>query len=102
MTPGFRRDAQQRVDRIRAFSDELAELEGTGVLSLTPEQRAAVEQHHASLIADLTSRFDVDATESQKRVSWGMRIASLTLRYDSRHQPWVTGVRLLDPGDSSR
>lgn len=77
MTPGFRRDAQQRVDRIRAFREEIAELEGAGVLSLTPEQRAAVEQHHASLIADLTSRFDVDATESQKRVSWGMRIASL-------------------------
>lgn len=77
MDPSAKREAQQRVDRIGVFRRELAGLEHEGVLSLTPEQRQKLDQHHEAVIADLGRRFDIDATESQKRVSWAMRIASL-------------------------
>jgi hypothetical protein len=72
-----RRQAQQRVDRIRAFREELSELERERGLELTPEQRAGLEAHHQRLLAELTTRFDVDATAAGKRISWGLRIASL-------------------------
>jgi len=72
-----RRQAQQRVDRIHAFQGELSDLEREHGLELTPEQRAGLEEHHRRLLAELTARFDVDATASGKRIAWGMRVASL-------------------------
>jgi hypothetical protein len=71
-----KREAQQRADRIRAFREELAELEREGALTLDAAQRAALESHLKSTLAALAERFDIDASESQKQVSWGMRIAS--------------------------
>jgi len=71
------RKAQQRVDRIRAFREELAELERERALTLTPEQRTRLEAHLEGSLAGLTAQFDVDVTESGKRISWGVRIASL-------------------------
>lgn len=69
-------DAQRRADRIQAFHEELAELEREGVLSLAAEQRRRLDQHHYALLKSLAARFDVDTTQSEKRISWAMRLAS--------------------------
>jgi hypothetical protein len=71
------RNAQQRVDRINALREELAQLEREEALVLTPEQQSGLSVHYARLLADLTQQYDVDVTESGKRVSWGMRITAL-------------------------
>jgi uncharacterized membrane protein len=71
-----KREAQQRADRIRAFRAELAELEREGALTLDAAERATLESHLQRTLAALAERFDVDTTESQKQISWGMRIAS--------------------------
>ncbi len=71
-----KRQAQERANRIAAFRDELAQLEREGALALTPGQRQDVEKHLSATLAELERRFDIDTTESQKRISWGMRIAS--------------------------
>lgn len=69
--------AQARVDRMRAFRDELAALEREGVVVLEPQTHERVDAHHAALADELRARFDVDIDESRKRLSLGMRIASL-------------------------
>lgn len=74
---GARQDAQRRVDRIDAFTRELAELERAGVLSLTEEERGRVGRYHADLLAALGRQFDVDRTEGQRQMTLGMRVASL-------------------------
>lgn len=71
-----KRDAQQRADSLRAFRAELERLEREGVLTLTEEQRTAVHRHVDETLAGLARQFDIDSTESQKQLSWGMRIAS--------------------------
>ena len=59
MAPGTaKRDAQQRADRIRTIREGLAELAREGVLVLTPEQRAAVEDHLSRELAGLASQFE--------------------------------------------
>lgn len=70
-------EAQQRADQIEAFSRELGELDREGVLALAPEDRARVDAHHARLLERLAGRFDVDRSERQRRMSLGMRVASL-------------------------
>ncbi|HUJ22321.1 MAG TPA: hypothetical protein VLX58_12395 [Bryobacteraceae bacterium] len=69
-------EAQQRADRIRAFREELVELEHEGALRLNVAQRETLESYLQQTLADLAKRFDVDTTASQKQISWGMRIAS--------------------------
>ena len=69
-------EAQKRADRVRAFREELAELEREGALTLDEAQRAGLESHLLRLSAELAERFDIDTTEGQKQISWGMRIAS--------------------------
>jgi uncharacterized membrane protein len=71
-----KRDAQHRADRIRAFREELAALEREGAIALTAEQRQRLEIHLEETLAALARQFDIDTTESQRQVSWGMRIAS--------------------------
>jgi len=71
-----KREAQRRADRIRAFREELAELEREGVLTLDAAQRAALESHLQRTVAALAERFDIDASESQKQISWGLRIVA--------------------------
>ena len=71
-----KREAQRRVDRIRAFREELAALRREGVVVLDAEQQARLDEHLQQTLAALATRFDVDTTESQKQISWGMRIAS--------------------------
>jgi len=69
--------AQQRADQIEAFTHELGELEREGVLRLEPGDRARIGDYHARLLERLAGSFDVDRTERQRRMSLGMRIASL-------------------------
>jgi uncharacterized membrane protein len=71
-----KQQAQQRADRIRAFRAELAELEREGALTLDDAGRARLETHLDRTLAALAERFDIDTSESQKQISWGMRFAS--------------------------
>jgi len=73
---GDRTVAQRAADRIRTLRQELADGEVEAVLALTPDQRSRFEEWSSARLATLAERFDVDTTASQKRVSWGMRIAS--------------------------
>lgn len=72
-----RKRAQARVDRIVSFKAELAELEREQALVLSAEQRTGLEAHIERLLATLSREFGVDATESARRISWGMRVAAL-------------------------
>lgn len=72
-----RKAAQQRVDRIALFKAELQQLETEGALKLTPEQSARLQDHVHALLARLRADYGVDATDTARRVSWGMRVASL-------------------------
>jgi uncharacterized membrane protein len=76
-TKGSKADAQRRADQVGAFSRELAELEREGVVALSPDQRAAIQRHHAGLLASLARQYDVDRTEPQRQMALGMRVASL-------------------------
>ena len=68
--------AQRRADRIRAFRAEMAQLEDEGALALSSEQRASLEAHLDATLRDLAARYDVDTSDRDRQVSWGMRIAS--------------------------
>jgi uncharacterized membrane protein len=71
-----REDAQRRVDRIRAFREELAELEGLGVVALDAGQGERLRRFHEEAVASLAARFDVDSNEAERRLSLGMRVVS--------------------------
>src|SRR5437899_2788400 len=68
--------AQKRADLIRAFRDELRNLEADRILVLPDEQRARLTRYHDETLRGLARDFDVDTTDAQKQMSWGMRIAS--------------------------
>ena len=74
--PLNRAAAQQRADRLRILNEELDRLELEGVVILSEPQRAAVSEHIGSTLRGLAEQFDIDTTESEKSVSWGMRIAA--------------------------
>ena len=71
-----RTEAQQSADRIRLLRQELATPELQRVLDLSPEQQRRFDEWSRAQLAQLAERFDVDTSVSQKRASWGMRIAS--------------------------
>ena len=71
-----KRDAQQQADRLRIFRQVLDELSRDGVLTLSPEQEARLDRHMEATLAALARQYDIDTTESQKQVSWGMRVAA--------------------------
>jgi hypothetical protein len=71
-----RDDAQRRADQIAAFRAEAAELAREGV-RLDPEQAAAVAAHHDRVLQELARDFDVDRGAAARRMSIGMRLASL-------------------------
>src|SRR5580700_2245669 len=71
-----RRKAQERADRLRIFRQELEELERQQILTLTEEQRTRVEPFLDRTLLDLARQYDIDVSESQKRLSLGMRIVS--------------------------
>ncbi|MEJ2552689.1 MAG: DUF2157 domain-containing protein [Gammaproteobacteria bacterium] len=68
--------AQHRADRIKAFNTELAQLARDGVVTLSAEQSRAVDEYHAALLARYSVAYDIDKTQQEKQLSWGMRIAS--------------------------
>jgi hypothetical protein len=70
-------EAQRRVDRIQAFRDELVELESALGPVLEPAARARVAEHHDRVLERLKGAFDIDATETERQLSLGMRVASL-------------------------
>lgn len=72
-----REQAQQRADDIRRFRRELARLEQEQVLQLEQTQRSALEQHQHALLDDYRQRFDIDHDDQARRLSLGMRVASL-------------------------
>lgn len=72
-----RAEAQERADRIAAFRQELADLERDGVLCLGEDDRGRLDAHHGALLERLAARFDVDRSERQRRMSLGMRVATL-------------------------
>ncbi len=72
-----RDEAQKRADRIRAFREELSEIERDGALSLTPEQREAVRKYHSGLLGELARAYDVDRSAAERDLSLGMRIVAL-------------------------
>ncbi len=69
-------EAQQSADRIRLLRQELATPELQRVLDLSPEQQRRFEEWSQEQLTALAQQFDVDTNISQKRASWGMRIAS--------------------------
>src|SRR6266498_1794372 len=71
-----RAQAQERVDRIKAFQEELGYLEREHILVLNDDQRQRLQQHHQEALAELARLFDVDTSATQKQMSMGMRIAS--------------------------
>jgi hypothetical protein len=71
-----RAEAQARADRIREFERELRQLEADGVLQLPEETRRRLRDHHAGLLDGLRRRFDIDTSDTERQMSWGMRIAS--------------------------
>ncbi len=69
--------AAERRDRILAFRAELVELERGQVLILTAEQRSRLDAHLEAELAALSRPSGAAALESARRISWGMRIATL-------------------------
>ncbi len=72
-----RTEAQRRVDRIRAFREELAALEAEGILRLPQPDGQALATYHGALLREFARRFDVDRTQTERQMSLGMRVASL-------------------------
>jgi hypothetical protein len=75
--PIGRPHAQFRADRIRAFREELSDLERDGVVRLGETERAAIVRHHDALLAQLSSEYDIDRSAAQHQLSLGMRAVSL-------------------------
>ncbi len=69
-------EAQQRVDRIRAFREELDALAEDRVLILAEEQERSIAAYHDRLLQDFAGAFDVDTTVAQKQLTLGLRIVS--------------------------
>ena len=68
--------AQQRADQVRAFYDEVKQLEQDKILQLGEEQRESLAHYHERLLKSLTEKFDIDTSSRQKQLSTGMKIAS--------------------------
>ena len=104
-------DAQKTADRIRIFREELHNPDIARVLALTPEQASRFDAWATTELAALAGNFDIDTTASQKRMSWGMRIASTLgalavsaavvlffLRFWGYLETWVqTGIVFIAP-----
>ena len=74
--PETKEQAQRRADQIGAFTRELAELEGAGILALAAEERLRVGAYHGEILDRFARLYDVDRSDAQKSVSLGMRLTS--------------------------
>lgn len=70
-------DAQQRVDQIHAFQQELHALENDQVIAILPAQKNKLDGYHQQLLQRLSETYDVDTSSQSKQLSLGMRIASM-------------------------
>ncbi|WP_246028759.1 DUF2157 domain-containing protein [Litorilituus sediminis] len=70
-------EAQQRVEQIHAFQQEVMTLEQEGIVAIAPEQRDAVQSYHHSLLDKFSSIYDIDTNLRAKQLTLGMKIASL-------------------------
>ena len=68
--------AQRRANRIRAFRAELDALQVEGVVTLTDDQRRAIDAHHQQLLRTWSAEHDVDQSDAASQLSLGMRIVS--------------------------
>lgn len=68
--------AQSRADQVRTFRAALEILDSDDVLTLPEQAKARVRGYHDALLHAASERFDIDTSQTQKRLSWGMRIAS--------------------------
>lgn len=73
----FQTDAQQRVDQIHAFQQELIELNKAGVLEIASEQSSAIKNFHGQLLHKFSTTYDVDTSAKSKQLTLGMKFASL-------------------------
>ncbi|MEO6173401.1 MAG: hypothetical protein ABIP02_09825, partial [Arenimonas sp.] len=69
--PSNRLEAQQHADVIHHFERELARLQSEQVLTLSPEQRQSVQNHHATLLQSYAKQFDIDSVQKSKQLSLG-------------------------------
>ena len=69
-------EAQKRADRVRAFREELSQLEQEQVIVVSENQRQSIATYHDKLLADFAGAFDVDTTSTQKQLTLGLRIVS--------------------------
>jgi hypothetical protein len=74
--PRSKDDAQRRADQIAAFRAELRELEREGTAIELP-QLERIAAHHDEVLRALAHDFDIDRGDREKRMSTGMRLASL-------------------------
>lgn len=73
----LQQQAQQRVEQISLFEQELKTLEQEQVISHADESIKAIREHHRLTLESLKQRFDLDFNTQAKQLSWGMKIASL-------------------------
>jgi len=70
-------EAQRRADQISHFKEELNTLRENNVFDLSDEQLSSIDYYHNGLLARFSDTFDIDTSNEEKRLSFGMRIASL-------------------------
>jgi len=70
-------DAQNRVEQIQAFKQEITQLESDEVFLLSQEQHQKIQNYHHALTNQLSKSFDIDVTSQAKKLTLGMQIASL-------------------------
>ena len=70
-------DAQQRVDQIHAFQQEMQQLEHDEVMAISVEQKSQLDGYHNQLLQGLAKVYDVDISRQSKQLSLGMKIASM-------------------------
>jgi uncharacterized membrane protein len=74
--PASRQSAQHEADRLRFLREQLAQLEREGVFALTDAQKQQLAVYSEGRISELAKLHDIDVSDSQRRLSWGLRIAS--------------------------
>lgn len=77
MPPLSRDQAQHRANDIQAFHREVRRLQEERTLLLDAEQVERIGAYHRQLLADYRSAYDIDPDARARRLSLGMRIASL-------------------------
>ncbi len=72
--PSNKKRAQDRIDRIHSFRMELAALSEEGIFNLSSKDKENIADYHSSLITKFSNQFDTDSTDTEKKMSLGMRI----------------------------